>query len=1235
MSRPTAAAANPSPARQRVSSSGATSSASSRRSSGRPISFDGKTSGKALRRQSSGKSPFAHLPPSPAAASNASGVVSSLQADAPAIPAIPNLPGGFPHSPAGSINRGSTSASAATTPSLRTPDHSRQPRQSSASHQSSPSVVAASILRHTRDVEGVDVDIEKAAAQDEDTAAALARLDGLNSPRLTRMASGERTRKSSRNAGDAPVSASRRTSVHSERRRTPSVPASAETERLASPATSSSTAVEKAEAFGSGSAGAGAAANAETPFPAAMPWKRGSSSSASWTGGSFSQVGSLDSTSATSYATRSPASKHRRSSAGSDMSSTQSTGDGRPTLDRRTSGDGSGTTAEIPPVPPLPKDWETYRPSVVTAHPDRLGAPLSPSAQAGSPRPDGKVPFSSPHSRDAAPEPRGADSKPAVTDPTSPALPASTTPGHSRRKWSISNAFHKATRSPKTGVKESNSFGDLQSMAGKRFRHMSSSNLGESALPRRMAASTNSLSTLSSQAPSTTSPPANSPSAFNSLGRNSMKPGNFLRTRTSSYSSNATTLNGQAPQGTPAVVTTSPGKSRSSVLSSRRTPSGIPFFSRKGSSAEVLPAATPSPNLETATMVPTPLSDEKSGRKSILGLNFRRSGGSGSKRDKDKAALSPSSSARSTFSTSQSSLELSTAQVVDEFGRRASLAAPKVSAPPPAASNRKRGKVCSLLLVLLSLPQAHGGHCLQTLTSAGQNDVFRAGDHEQLPPLHIRALPPSTAERVDALAPAGKGAVSKLAPLRTRANRLQDSVKANLPTIAGSPSTSAAMQAGAKDARSELSPSASPPPKSHTPTRIPRLNRASAGVSPRSSPTLVTSKSARRLSSYGSLQSRGSAPVVAAAASRADAGGRNGVKEDSSTVHIKTARGRLESDFAASGIPRSRSTSSRISATREGEPKEASTAGPARLQGDSSATPLRTRLPNLSASTSRLPSHPTASDTSVLASTGASASGVRIAAGQAAGQDSRRTSVPPAVSTSEHLSTARSSRTLSSKSSVTARLGPTGASARPRLSPPVTESGRSSAASGIFSNEDEIRGDEEMAAYARRQRTKRLASGMDANSVRRLFEFPEPTQPLPPLSAEEARSLYSRYLSPFERHEISEYRKIYFVGPNCEKKPATKENPASNHGYDDERGDYLMVPHDHIQYRYEVIDVLGKGSFGQVLQCRDHKTGNMVAIKIIRNKKRFHHQALVEIKVLENLVRWVGPSGQRLSTNID
>jgi dual specificity tyrosine-phosphorylation-regulated kinase 2/3/4 len=66
-----------------------------------------------------------------------------------------------------------------------------------------------------------------------------------------------------------------------------------------------------------------------------------------------------------------------------------------------------------------------------------------------------------------------------------------------------------------------------------------------------------------------------------------------------------------------------------------------------------------------------------------------------------------------------------------------------------------------------------------------------------------------------------------------------------------------------------------------------------------------------------------------------------------------------------------------------------------------------------------------------------------------------------------------------------------------------------------------------------------------------------------------------------------------------------------------------VVNGDHLAFRYEIMDTLGKGSFGQVLNCRDHQTGESVAIKIIRNKKRFHHQALVEIKILDNLRKWV------------
>ena len=98
---------------------------------------------------------------------------------------------------------------------------------------------------------------------------------------------------------------------------------------------------------------------------------------------------------------------------------------------------------------------------------------------------------------------------------------------------------------------------------------------------------------------------------------------------------------------------------------------------------------------------------------------------------------------------------------------------------------------------------------------------------------------------------------------------------------------------------------------------------------------------------------------------------------------------------------------------------------------------------------------------------------------------------------------------------------------------------------------------------------------------------------------------------------------MYYYGAKSKKKLANPDISTNNYGYDDDRGDYLVVNRDHLAYRYEIIDTLGKGSFGQVLQCRDHCTGESVAVKIIRNKKRFHHQALVEIKILENLKKWV------------
>ncbi|CAB3384521.1 Hypothetical predicted protein [Cloeon dipterum] len=121
-----------------------------------------------------------------------------------------------------------------------------------------------------------------------------------------------------------------------------------------------------------------------------------------------------------------------------------------------------------------------------------------------------------------------------------------------------------------------------------------------------------------------------------------------------------------------------------------------------------------------------------------------------------------------------------------------------------------------------------------------------------------------------------------------------------------------------------------------------------------------------------------------------------------------------------------------------------------------------------------------------------------------------------------------------------------------------------------------------------------------------------------PISSTEALKLYGSRLTQHERNEINEYPQVWYLGLDaCKVHP--EENGAQNGGYDDENGSYHKVLHDQIAFRYEILEVIGRGSFGQVIKALDHKTNTYVAIKIIRNKKRFHHQALVEVKILDHL----------------
>ncbi len=84
-----------------------------------------------------------------------------------------------------------------------------------------------------------------------------------------------------------------------------------------------------------------------------------------------------------------------------------------------------------------------------------------------------------------------------------------------------------------------------------------------------------------------------------------------------------------------------------------------------------------------------------------------------------------------------------------------------------------------------------------------------------------------------------------------------------------------------------------------------------------------------------------------------------------------------------------------------------------------------------------------------------------------------------------------------------------------------------------------------------------------------------------------------------------------------------KERKLYNDGFDDENHDYIIKHGERFLDRYEIDSLIGKGSFGQVVKAFDHEDGCHVAIKIIKNKKPFLHQAQIEVRRDTKLVAQV------------
>ncbi|KAF2151088.1 dual specificity protein kinase pom1 [Myriangium duriaei CBS 260.36] len=167
-------------------------------------------------------------------------------------------------------------------------------------------------------------------------------------------------------------------------------------------------------------------------------------------------------------------------------------------------------------------------------------------------------------------------------------------------------------------------------------------------------------------------------------------------------------------------------------------------------------------------------------------------------------------------------------------------------------------------------------------------------------------------------------------------------------------------------------------------------------------------------------------------------------------------------------------------------------------------------------------------------------------------------------------------------------------------------------------DKDDLAADEEMKRLSMKRKDVDAAAKV-SDELKRL------AIPKPRMTPAQAIQSSAGILNIYEKGEIIDYKEgVYFCGLKMAKKHVGDISAAgtTNFGYDDERGDYNICLGDHLAYRFEVVDVLGKGSFGQVLRCIDHKLGELVAIKIIRNKKRFHQQALVEINILNKLKEW-------------
>ncbi|CAI0390243.1 unnamed protein product [Linum tenue] len=73
---------------------------------------------------------------------------------------------------------------------------------------------------------------------------------------------------------------------------------------------------------------------------------------------------------------------------------------------------------------------------------------------------------------------------------------------------------------------------------------------------------------------------------------------------------------------------------------------------------------------------------------------------------------------------------------------------------------------------------------------------------------------------------------------------------------------------------------------------------------------------------------------------------------------------------------------------------------------------------------------------------------------------------------------------------------------------------------------------------------------------------------------------------------------------------------------DDKDGHYMFALGENLTPRYKIHRKIGEGTFGQVLECWDRETREMVAVKVVRSIKKYREAAMSEIDALQLLGKY-------------